>query len=109
MKLALLYIMVLVSCLMGTQQLAFAGQHTGKSSFALVEKQLTQGDHVLGIEDENDEDELTKKLVSNARWLTALSRSFLICDLVDTNRSFPGYHPAYHGCNIYIVQRVLRI
>ena len=109
MKLAILYIILLVSCLLGTHDLAFAGDHSGKQAVTLIEKQNAQADCVVGIADENDEDELTKKLTSTAKWLASFSQTFLICDILDSYLNFSVYSQSYNGGNIYIVHRVLRI
>lgn len=109
MKLALLYIILLVSCLLGTHDVGFARDHSGEKAFSMIEKQNPQADHVIGIEDENDEDELTKKFTTTARWLAAFSQTFLVCNLVDNNNNFSSYAQSYNGGNIYIVHRVLRI
>ena len=108
MKLALLYIILLVSFLLGTRDVAFASDHPGKQTATLIEKQNAQADCVVGIADENDEDELTKKFTWTAKWLAASSQAFLICEVLDTCLNFSLYSQSYGG-NMYIVHRVLRI
>jgi hypothetical protein len=109
MKALILYILLVCTCFLGSQQYAHAVIHSGKASHTYFQKLKTDKDQVIDIEDENDEDDISKKITPVTKWLTTLSKEFLHIITGNFSKYFSPVSHAYTSCNIYIVQRVLRI
>jgi hypothetical protein len=108
MKAAILYLLLICSWFVGSQPV-FAGSHIQKADHSFISKQLKENDRFIDAEDQNDEDDLNKKVTSAAKWLLNFNCEFLICDI---NCSLSGFSPgshSYSGRDIYIVQQVLRL
>lgn len=112
MKAAIFYCLFVFAWVMGIYHPAEAKLHGLKlhhSSRHLVDNKLLDRDTPLDIEDESDDKTTSKKVVVPTKWLSSFS-TIIVARLFShtTTGVLPGNrHP--HGCDINIMQRVLRI
>lgn len=108
MKAAILYLLLISSWFAGAQPV-FAGVNNHKTDHSLVSKQLKENDRFIDAEDQNDEEDLSKKVTSAAKWLSNFNCELLFSDINSFSKSFSPGLQSNTDRNIYITQRVLRI
>lgn len=108
MKAIIIYILFLGS-LFGAQQPVLASSHSVKDSHVAIKKLQIEQDFLVGIEDENDEDDIIKKFSSTAKWFSSLNNEFSLNSISSFATSFSPAPHSYSGCDIYLIQRVLRV
>ncbi|MBL7699276.1 MAG: hypothetical protein JNK79_14015 [Chitinophagaceae bacterium] len=108
MRAAILYILVFCSWFLGVQQPVSASGYPTKAHHCVIKKQLLEKQQTIDA-DENDEEDLTKKVTTPAKWLPVFNYEILLNDYCGYLGSFsPGFY-AGGSREIFLFQRVLRI
>lgn len=111
---AVIYILLFSLGLSGICQHAHANTHNRKfthhASLRLIKEQISDRDNLVADEDEDDQDDFTRKYSIQSKWLSSFANVFLsINDFHSTNKFLQEKQFSYPLSNIYIVLRVLRI
>jgi hypothetical protein len=111
---AVIYTLLFTLALSGICQHAHANTRSRKyihhNSLRLIKEQFADSESLIGDEDEDDQNDFTRKYTVPAKWLSAIDRAMILTNTSPSNNKLSTAHFLSPPLgDIYITCRVLRI